>query len=62
MWYLITLFLEKGVNSMIQKEKEIVEIEIPSKAVRVKHAMCSHGHSLMDKDHPINNFPSIVSH
>lgn len=45
---------------MHSKKKEIVEIEIPSKTIRVKHAMCRNGHSLMDKHKLINGSPAIT--
>jgi len=45
---------------MKNKEKEIIEIEIPSKGIRVQHATCPNGHSLMDPDHKINRYPSIT--
>ncbi len=47
---------------MKNKKKEIVEIEIPSKAIRVKHATCPRGHSLMDEEHLISGYPSITVH
>lgn len=45
---------------MHSKKKEIVEIEIPSKTIRIKHAMCRHGHNLMDKHKLINGNPAIT--
>lgn len=45
---------------MIHKKKEIVEIEIPSKAIRIKHATCFNGHNLMDKEHLIDRYPSVT--
>ena len=44
---------------MRRKEKEVVEIEVPTKTIRIKHAMCVNGHSLMDAEHLINDNPSI---
>ncbi|MDZ7315096.1 MAG: hypothetical protein ONA69_07305 [candidate division KSB1 bacterium] len=45
---------------MKNKKKEIVEIEIPSKSLRVRHAMCPNKHNLMDEEHLINGYPSIT--
>jgi hypothetical protein len=45
---------------MKNKKKEIVEIEIPSKTLRIKHAMCPNGHSLMDDEHLINGYSSVT--
>lgn len=45
---------------MHSKKKEIVELEIPSKVIRIKHAMCRNGHSLMDKKKLINGSPAIT--
>ena len=45
---------------MKNKKKEIVEIEIPSKTIRVKQGMCGNWHSLMDEEHLINGIPSIA--
>jgi len=45
---------------MTSKRKEIVEIEVPSKAIRIQHASCPEGHSLMDEEHKINGYPSIT--
>jgi hypothetical protein len=44
---------------MKNKKKEIVEIEIPSKSLRIKHGMCGNRHSLMNEEHLIGGFPSI---
>jgi hypothetical protein len=41
-------------------KKETVEIQIPSKAIRVQNASCANGHSLMDHEHKINGYPSIT--
>jgi hypothetical protein len=43
---------------MPNRKRERIEIEIPSKAIRVKHASCRNGHSLMDSQHKINGYPS----
>ena len=40
-------------------EKEKIIIEVPSKVLRVEHAQCPRGHSLMDPAVPINGHPSI---
>lgn len=45
---------------MKNKTKEVVEIEIPSKTLRVKHAMCPNKHSLMSPEHQINGYASIT--
>jgi hypothetical protein len=45
---------------MRKKKKEILEIEIPSKAIRIQHACCSNGHSLMDAEHKINRYASVT--
>jgi hypothetical protein len=45
---------------MKNNKKEIVKIEIPSKAIRVQHASCPRGHSLMDPEHKINGYPSVT--
>lgn len=45
---------------MKNKKKEVVEIEIPSKAIRVKDATCMNKHSLMDPEHLIDGFPSVT--
>ncbi len=44
---------------MPDKNREIVNVEIPSKALRIQHAMCPNGHSLMCADHPINGYASV---
>ncbi|OGC00693.1 hypothetical protein A2V82_02945 [candidate division KSB1 bacterium RBG_16_48_16] len=44
---------------MPDRKRERVEIEIPSKAIRIKNAGCPNGHSLMDPDHKINGYPSV---
>ncbi len=44
-----------------RKDKETVEIEIPSKSIRVKNAMCQNGHSLMDDEHRIDGYPSVTA-
>jgi len=44
---------------MKNKKKEVVEIEIPTKSIRIKYAMCGNGHSLMDDEHLIHGDPSI---
>lgn len=43
-----------------KKKKETVEIEVPSKAIRVKHATCPNGCNLMDTEHLINGYPSVT--
>jgi len=45
---------------MGHKNRDTVEIEIPSKTLRVKHASCRHGHNLMDEEHLINGYPSVT--
>ncbi len=45
---------------MPKRKKEIVEIEIPSKALRIQHAACPKGHSLMDEEHKIHGYPSVT--
>ncbi len=45
---------------MKNKKKEVVEIEVPSKALRIQHANCPNGHSLMDPENKINGYPSIT--
>jgi len=49
---------EQGVF-MPNKNREIVYVEIPSKALRIHHAACSNGHSLMCPDHLINGYASV---
>lgn len=44
----------------MSKKKEIVAIEIPSKALRIQHASCPNGHSLMDHEHKINGYSSVT--
>jgi len=41
------------------RKRESIEIEIPSKAIRIQHASCPNGHSLMDYEHKINGYPSV---
>ncbi len=45
---------------MPDKKREVIRVEIPSKALRVRHAMCQNGHSLMDTDHTINGYASVA--
>lgn len=45
---------------MHTKKKEIVELEIPTKSIRIRHAMCINGHSLMDEVATINGYPSVT--
>ncbi len=45
---------------MRKKKKEKVEIEVPSKAIRIQHAQCPNGHDLMDPEHKINGYASIT--
>jgi hypothetical protein len=45
---------------MRKKKKEILEIEIPSKAIRIQHANCANGHSLMNAEHKINRYASVT--
>ncbi|HNS74093.1 MAG TPA: hypothetical protein PKI81_11845 [bacterium] len=42
------------------KNKDIVELEVPSKVLRIQNAGCPNGHSLMDEDHLINGYPSVA--
>jgi hypothetical protein len=44
---------------MPKTKKETVEIELPSKAIRIQNAGCPNGHSLMDKEHTINGYDSV---
>ncbi|MEJ2637099.1 MAG: hypothetical protein P8184_17655 [Calditrichia bacterium] len=44
---------------MPQKEKLQIEIEVPSKKIRVSHVHCPNGHNLCDPSVKINDFPSI---
>jgi hypothetical protein len=44
---------------MHNKKKEIVELEVPTRAIRIKNAMCVNGHNLMDEEHKISGNPSI---
>ena len=44
---------------MPDRKREHIDLEIPSKAVRIKHASCLKGHSLMDSEHKINGYPSV---
>ena len=45
---------------MEDKKREVVELQIPSKAIRIQHAMCSRGHSLMNEKHTINGYASVT--
>ena len=45
---------------MPKRKKELLNIEIPSKAVRVQHASCPNGHSLMDAVYKINRYASVT--
>jgi len=45
---------------MHSKKKEVVEITVPTKAIRIKHATCVKGHSLMDEKVLINGNPAIT--
>ena len=45
---------------MVNKEKEKITIEIPSKSLRVQHAQCPNRHNLMDPDHLINGYASVT--
>ncbi len=45
---------------MVHREKEKITIEIPSKSLRIQHAMCPNRHNLMDTDHLINGYASIT--
>ncbi len=40
-------------------EPEKIILEIPPKALHVSNAACPHGHSVMDPDVPISDYPSI---
>ena len=44
---------------MPDRNREIVNVEIPSKALRIQHAMCPNGHSLMCTDNLINGYASV---
>ena len=44
----------------MEKRRETIEIEIPSKAIRIRHAYCPKGCNLMDPEHKINGYPSIT--
>ena len=44
---------------MLKKNKEIISLGIPSRALRIQHACCANGHSLMDSTHTINGYSSI---
>ena len=44
---------------MPKRKKELVELALPSKAIRIQHASCPKGHSLMDKEHQINGYDSV---
>ena len=44
----------------MEHKRERIEIEIPSKAIRIQHAACPNGHKLMDSDHLINGYSSIA--
>jgi hypothetical protein len=48
----------RGIH-MPNKQRETIEIKVPSKAVRISHATCPEGHSLMNTEHKINGYPSI---
>lgn len=43
----------------MERKKEKIKVEIPSKAIRIKHAACPNGHFLMNEEHKINGYPSI---
>lgn len=40
--------------------KEKIEVTVPSKAIRIQHAHCPKGCSLMDDEVKINGYPSIL--
>jgi hypothetical protein len=42
------------------KNKDIVELEVPSKVLRIQNAACPNGHSLMDESHLINGYASVL--
>ncbi len=44
---------------MPKKQKETLEIELPSKAIRIQNASCVNGHSLMNAEHTINGYASV---
>ena len=44
---------------MPKKQKETLEIELPSKAIRIQNAGCPNGHSLMNAEHTINGYASV---
>ena len=45
---------------MKNKKKEIVELEIPSNAIRIKQAACVNGHNLMDEKNRIKGNSAIT--
>ncbi|MBN2357745.1 hypothetical protein JXO59_16660 [candidate division KSB1 bacterium] len=45
---------------MPKRKKEILEIEIPSKTLRIQNAACPKGHSLMDSENKIHGYPSVT--
>ncbi|HNW60293.1 MAG TPA: hypothetical protein PKI62_11500 [bacterium] len=44
----------------MSKNKDIVELEVPSKVLRIQNASCPNGHSLMDESHLISGYPSVT--
>ncbi len=45
---------------MPKRQRDMINIEIPSKAIRIRHCVCPKGHSLMDAGHKINGYDSVV--
>ncbi len=44
---------------MAKKEKIQIEVEVPSKALEVKHVTCPNGHALFDEEVKFEGHPSI---
>ncbi len=44
----------------MSSNKDIVELEVPSKVLRIQNASCPQGHSLMDENHLIDGYPSVT--
>lgn len=42
------------------KSKDIIELQVPSKVLRIQTASCPNGHSLMDENHLINGYASVT--
>lgn len=43
----------------MSSSSEKVQLEVPSKALRIQHACCPNGHSLMDENQLISGYPSV---